>query len=52
MLTLLIADKRHRTGEDVSFSHVSDFAPFYDIDAHWEAGEAGGDDLIKGMEEP
>ena len=49
MLTLLIADKRHRTGEDVSFSHVSDFAPFYDIDAHWEAGEAGGDDLIEGI---
>ena len=46
VLTLLIADKRHRTGEDLAFSHVSDFAPFYDIDAHWETD---GDDLVEGV---
>lgn len=46
VLSLLIADKRHWTGEDISFSHVSDFAPFYDIDAHWETD---GDDLIDGV---
>ena len=46
VLTLLLADRRHRVSnespngsnaeKDLNFEHVSDFAPFYEIDAHWD----------------
>jgi hypothetical protein len=39
-------DGRPRRDDDridvVGYDHVSEFAPFFEIDAHWEDGDCGG----------
>lgn len=40
VLSLLLADRRHSPDPPPPYSHVSDYAPFYEIDAHWEPGDA------------
>lgn len=50
VLTLLLAEKRYRslidakasdeaTSSNLDYNHVSDFAPFFEIDAHWDHKE-------------
>ena len=51
VLTLLLADRKYKiaastscgnsdagnTGDDLAYNHVSDYAPFFEIDAHWQS---------------
>eukprot|EP00571_Detonula_confervacea_P002641 CAMPEP_0172321468 /NCGR_PEP_ID=MMETSP1058-20130122/43510_1 /TAXON_ID=83371 /ORGANISM="Detonula confervacea, Strain CCMP 353" /LENGTH=349 /DNA_ID=CAMNT_0013036987 /DNA_START=151 /DNA_END=1197 /DNA_ORIENTATION=- len=52
VLSLILADRRHRSQKDgkqqhqqeqhegnIDYDHVSDFAPFFEIDAHWEPND-------------
>ena len=39
VLSLILADRRYNCdarGDEISYEHVSDFAPFFEIDAHWD----------------
>jgi len=42
VLSLIIAHReKSPEGPTPPFSHVSDYAPFYEVDAHWEPGDDG-----------
>eukprot|EP00985_Skeletonema_marinoi_P020767 scaffold12428_cov81-Skeletonema_marinoi.AAC.2 len=54
VLTLLLADRKYKiadltscgnsdagnTGDDLAYNHVSDYAPFFEIDAHWQSSSS------------
>lgn len=57
MLTLLLAERRYQQlaaaasgqdkdgdEDDISYNHVSDYAPFFEIDAHWQSSSSKSDD--------
>ena len=40
VLSLLMKAKENKGMEKLDYSHVSSYAPFYEVDQHWKAGES------------
>ncbi len=55
VLTLLLADRKYKiaacangnsTDSDLAYNHVSDYAPFFEIDAHWQSSPSDNNSKI------
>ena len=55
-MTLLLADRKYKIAAstdddvgadgDIAYNHVSDYAPFFEIDAHWQSSSSDNDTKI------